>query len=170
MRIWILFLLLLPGAAGYGQGSPCEIGVYQELITAGNSYFKMSRLDKALECYALALDVCPEKEAEVDSLIQTVFQRIRHIELTTDVTYVPILKFGGKGHERLFYYVDGRGVVLKHLGHWKIAGLFSTYGALATVKVKNGSKYDTFLLDTEGNKYPAAYELNELNEGITALD
>ncbi|HRK83937.1 MAG TPA: leucine-rich repeat domain-containing protein, partial [Saprospiraceae bacterium] len=169
MRIWILFLLLLPGATGYGQSRNCDIWYYKELIANGNSYAKSYKFDKAFEYYALALDVCPEKEAEADSLIQEVFQRMRSVEIPGVTLEVPTLKFGGKGHERLFHYVDKNGAVLEHLGYWKIAGVFIN-GKLATVKVKNGSRYDTFLLDTEGNKYPVAYELNGLHEGITALD
>jgi hypothetical protein len=76
----------------------------------------------------------------------------------------------GKGNEKLFYYVDKNGTVLQHLGSWNIGGEFHYGGQLATVKAKTGSVYKTYLLDTDGKKYPMTNSLHGLHDGITALD
>lgn len=81
------------------------------------------------------------------------------------------LAYGAKGRDdaNVFYFIDQNGDEVAKLGKWELAEQFNWLG-FAKVKRKVGDSVEDCLLDTLGNVYPVAFDVNRLRRGITALD
>ncbi len=80
------------------------------------------------------------------------------------------LAIGGEVYYQRFRFIDKNGDHVKKLGEWERAGQFEEVTGFAKVKDRDDRILVEYLLDTLGNKYPVAYDLEHVNYDVTALD
>ncbi|MCB9291554.1 MAG: leucine-rich repeat domain-containing protein [Lewinellaceae bacterium] len=166
---------------------------YQQLIEQGNRYQNRKAYEDAIRFYLAALS-CPDRPPEEDKLpaliekalqarVEQVEEARRQVEAEKLNTQVALdkanklidafyfydgrfaLALGGKNSDPKFYFIDKNGDKVKKLGEWDSAEQFE-YTGFARVKKKD----QLYLIDTAGLEYPLATEVEQLAEGITALD
>ena len=79
------------------------------------------------------------------------------------------LAYGERSGDTVFYFINKNGDEVYKLGRWEKAEQFDERG-FAKVKKKEGHELIDYLLDTFGNIYRVAYDLNNLGAGVVALD
>ncbi|MBK8965342.1 MAG: WG repeat-containing protein [Lewinellaceae bacterium] len=84
-----------------------------------------------------------------------------------DAFYFYDEKFALAFKDANYYFIDKNGDPVTKLGQWETAEQFDGRGY---AKVKKRGDNANYLLDTLGNRYKVAYQINELGPEITALD
>jgi Leucine-rich repeat (LRR) protein len=77
------------------------------------------------------------------------------------------LAYGERNYENVFYFINKLGQEVERLGRWKQAEQFNSRGF---AKVMFEYNTDSYLIDTLGNVYRAAFTLDEVTEETQALD
>jgi Leucine-rich repeat (LRR) protein len=181
-RFLLLFscLLLLVGAKG--QNKNAEIMIKQgdsafikgEYKTAINKYFAAEAFDLSIKDFVKekinkVFDKIQALRAEADKSKREVQASLNKANKLISAFYFYedkiALTLGGDKYEKKFYFIDKNGDKIERLDEWDKADPFEETGY---AKVEKENK--TYLLDTLGNTYPVAYNIENLSKEITALD
>ena len=188
MKTLFFILISITTASLFAQNT------YAEAIQQGDRALRNGQYKTAINKYFSAEAFDPSKKDVVRRKVNIVFDRIETLkkqaetalaetEKAKEETQIALQKanklvkafyfyedrfalaYGEKDYYNVFYFIDKNGNEVTKLSHWKKAEQFDRRG-FAKIKKKDKD----YLLDTFGHVYPVAYDIKDLNEGITALD
>ncbi|MGF1534256.1 MAG: leucine-rich repeat domain-containing protein, partial [Bernardetiaceae bacterium] len=180
---------------GYGQ---CD--AFDRLVAEGDRFSGQKEYLLAVQKYSVAMIACPEQAKIARGKFLAVFDSINALKARAeraseaarqallevekqkeraqtnldkankliDAFYFYDNKFALAFKDEKFYFIDKNGDEIEKLGRWKKAQQFSSDGD-GFARLANEREQD-FLLDTLGNTYPVAFQIEGLHSGIKALD
>ncbi len=186
-----IFLLLASQLPAQQLPEPCEAGDCYCIYESARKVWKAGMYELAVNKLNAWKTCDPDKVEYADDLIIDIFKEVDGLKKKAEAAKAEAdsllhknekiinaiyfyagrvaLAYGERNGNNGYYYIDKNGDYVEKLGVWNEGEQFDWTG-FAKVGKKDGSRMRDYLLDTLGNFYPVAYDINDLDKTITALD